>query len=70
MTARISCTPDTKDALSNFSSAGDVSYEELLRFMMKKAGIKYSHDPLVMRAQALKFYEELQSFKDELKEGD
>lgn len=67
MTARISCTPETRDALSNFSSTGDVNYEELLRFMMEKAGIKFSTDPLEMKAQAMKFYDELQAFKNGLK---
>lgn len=63
MKARISCTYHVRDLMSNLAAGGDVSYDELIRWLLNNAGIDLSLSDREARAKGVELYNELQKFK-------
>lgn len=62
MKARIPCTYQVRDVLSNLSAGADVTYDEFLRWLLHKADISSDMEPIEARTKGLSFYEELHEF--------
>lgn len=63
MKARISCTYEVRDVLSNVAQGGNVSYDELLRYLIHTAGIDMNLTPVQARILGAQMTEDLEPFK-------